>query len=485
MPASRTLGCLKLLTQWSHHCPISIPSPFVPAQCCSLHQSYCIPTRTQISKSKPRLIATFTLLEASFSLAETEINLKKFKNPPPPVWPVIPDDVWDFIERCWSPRCLPNRPSAGEVLSFSTDKLEQLLQPNPASVINVVLFGALGCGKSSIINLLADSDEPIAQVSMDVHPCTKRPRWYEISISQRRFRLWDTMGSHFAREGDASPLLPSEQALAVLRNLTDGANLILLCASKEEITALVGDLYWMIKDFFYRGRAPIALVVTQFDTPDEGWWERNEDAITQRTGIPAKSIPRACITTIQTGCVQSKQALKELLENYATTVVPVTLRFDISSTTAQALLASHCELSAPEATALEEQFGRPLRPFNVIICGDSGVGKSSVINLLAGDQVADVSTGERSCTLNYRSYKINTGMQEFLVWDTVSFRNECVDRRRVAENAESQLVSFIGIGSIQVIQRIALRKAGPSPSRCRCHPPGMARPNGKMVGSGR
>ncbi|KAF8550569.1 kinase-like protein, partial [Imleria badia] len=159
---------------------------------------------------------------------EMESKLKEFNNPPPPVWPVIPDGVWDFIERCWSPRLPRNRPSAEEVLAFSTDKLEQLLQPNPASVVNVVLFGTLGCGKSSIINLLAD--EPIAQIStgIDVHPCTKRPRWYEISIGQRRFRLWDTMGFHFAREGDVSPLLPYEQALAVLRNLTDGANLILL-----------------------------------------------------------------------------------------------------------------------------------------------------------------------------------------------------------------------------------------------------------------
>ncbi|KAF8548050.1 kinase-like protein [Imleria badia] len=185
--------------------------------------------------------------------AEMESKLKEFENPPPPVWPVIPDGVWDFIERCWSLRLPSKRPSAREALSFSTGKLEQLLQPNPASVINVVLFGATGCGKSSIINLLAEN--PIVEVPTDVDPCTKRPRWHEIFIGNRQMRLCDTMGFRLAREGDTNPLLPYKQAHTVLRNLTDGVNLILLCARKDEIFASLGGLYRLIKDFFYGGRA--------------------------------------------------------------------------------------------------------------------------------------------------------------------------------------------------------------------------------------
>ncbi|KAF8547380.1 hypothetical protein OG21DRAFT_925092 [Imleria badia] len=386
---------------------------------------------------------------------EAENSLKERQNPPRPVYPAIPDGVWNFIKQCWSPGVPRDRPSAQNVLSFVSEKLERLLQP----IHNVVLFGVLGCGKSSIINLLAD--QPIAQVSMDVDPCTKRPLWYQISIDERRFRLWDTMGFSLARGRDISPLL---QAHAVLRNLTDGVNLILLCAPEDGISTSLGSLYRLINDFFYHGRAQIAIVVTQIDTPNtlEGWWVRNQDVITQRTGLPVQSIPHACVTTIQTGCVQSKQALRALLENHATTVPPVTLRLDISSTTPQALLASHCELNAPEATALLEQSGRPLRPFNVIICGDSGVGKSSLINLLAGEQVADVSTRARSCTLDYCSYKINTGMQQFLVWDTVSFRNASVDRRRVTENAVELIREVSRQGGVDLL--VLCRKASWAPS---------------------
>ena len=310
-------------------------------------------------------------------------------------------------------------------------------------MINVVLFGVLGCGKSSIINLL--SDEPIAEVSTGADPCTDRPRWYEVSIDGRRFRLWDTMGFHLARGGHTNPLLPCDQAHAVLRNLTDGINLILLCARKGGGFASLGGLYRLINDFFYGGHAPIAIVVTQCDTPDIGWWERNQNAIAQKTSIPVHSIPHACITAIhwQTGYHDSKQTLKALLKNYATAVPPITLRLDLSSyTTASLRLANHCGLSIPEATSLVEQFGRPLRPFNVVLIGETGVGKSSIINLLVGDSVAETSSGINRCTLDFRSYKIKTGTQQFYIWDTVGF-NGIEIRHDMCERAIENAIRLV------------------------------------------
>ena len=228
------------------------------------------------------------------------------------------------------------------------------------------------------------------------------------------------MGFHIAHGGDNDPLLPYEQAHAVLRNLADGVNLILLCVGKDEIVASFGGLYRLINDFFYGGRAPIALVVTQFDTPDDGWWERNQDAITEQTNIPVHSIPYALITMIQTGRSQSKRALEALLANYATTVAPVPLRLDLSSSKAASLcLASHSGLGIPKAKELVEQFSRPHRPFNVVFFGETGAGMSSVINLIAGHSVANVGTGAKTCTLASHPYKISTGIQQFLIWDTM------------------------------------------------------------------
>ena len=167
------------------------------------------------------------------------------------------------------------------------------------------------------------------------------------------------MGFHLARKPDTDLLLACEQAYTVLQNLPDGINLILLCAHKDEILASLGNLYWLINEFFYGGRAPIAFVVTHFDTPDEQWWERNQDNIAQRTGISVQFIPHACITAVQTGRDQSKQALKQLMETYATAIAPISPRLDLSSrATASLDLSTHLGLSTLEAAALVERLSR-------------------------------------------------------------------------------------------------------------------------------
>lgn len=192
----------------------------------------------------------------------------------------------------------------------------------------------------------------------------------------------------------------------------------------------------MINDFFYGGRAPIAFVITHFDTPDERWWERNQYIIAQNTGIPVQSIPYACITTTQTqtGSDQSQRALRTLLQPYDTALPPFSLRLDLLSRTTACLdLAAHCGLSHHEATALVEAFSAPHRRFNVVFFGARGAGMSSVVNLLAGHPVAEVGSGVETCTLGSHSYEINMGMQQFLVWDTMGY--QCMQPNRAIENA--------------------------------------------------
>ena len=291
----------------------------------------------------------------------------------------------------------------------------------------VALFGVTGCGKSSIINLLAD--KPVANVSTGVEACTRRARWYPISLGKKKFQLWDTMGFNQAEAKDINPLSPYEQAHTLLRNLQDGVDLVLLCARKDGINDSLRKLYWLMKSFFFGDHVKIALVLTHFDSPDDQWWDRNKNVIAQKCNIPAKKIPPyVCITTVQNGSSQSdplydqsKQALNALLQKHATTPTP--LRPDLSSDIASAAksLTVHCQLSISDATIVVEKFRLPKRTFHVILFGDSGAGKSSVINLAVGKPVAAVSDGLNGCTLDYRSYEINTGSHQFLVWDTVGF----------------------------------------------------------------
>jgi hypothetical protein len=57
--------------------------------------------------------------------------------------------------------------------------------------------------------------------------------------------------------------------------------------------------------------------------------------------------------------------------------------------------------------------------FNVIVFGESGAGKSSVINMLHGDLLAEVSDGATGVTFENQSYMKDIGGRCFRVFDTV------------------------------------------------------------------
>lgn len=239
------------------------------------------------------------------------------------------------------------------------------------------------------------------------------------------------MGFNQAEAKDIDPLSPYEQAHALLNNLQDGVDLVLLCARKDGINASLHGLYWLLDSFFFRGGAQIALVLTDFDSPDDQWWDRNRNVIAKRCDMPAVQFPpHIGITAVQTGSSQpdsfydhSREALKALLREHAVfpTPLPPDLLSDGTRDAAVKGLNAHCQLSIPDAMELLKRFSTPRRPFHAILFGESGVGKSSVINLVLGENVTDVSGGVKSCTMDSCSYKIDTGRHKFLVWDTVGF----------------------------------------------------------------
>ncbi|KAG6336383.1 hypothetical protein ID866_2703, partial [Astraeus odoratus] len=55
---------------------------------------------------------------------------------------------------------------------------------------------------------------------------------------------------------------------------------------------------------------------------------------------------------------------------------------------------------------------------NVIIAGESGIGKSSLINLIADQQLASTSNDSDACTIAPESYKICIDGRDFVIWDT-------------------------------------------------------------------
>lgn len=64
---------------------------------------------------------------------------------------------------------------------------------------------------------------------------------------------------------------------------------------------------------------------------------------------------------------------------------------------------------------------------NIVIFGESGVGKSSIINLLAGKQVAKTSPDAKHCTLRYEAYDVIIENVPYRIYDTAGVDGDRMD----------------------------------------------------------
>ncbi|KAL4079472.1 hypothetical protein J3A83DRAFT_4209881 [Scleroderma citrinum] len=58
---------------------------------------------------------------------------------------------------------------------------------------------------------------------------------------------------------------------------------------------------------------------------------------------------------------------------------------------------------------------------NVVIAGESGIGKSSLVNLITGRQLAKTSNDSSACTLSIKSHRTSIDGHSFILWDTPGF----------------------------------------------------------------
>ncbi|KAG2064044.1 hypothetical protein BDR04DRAFT_1122849 [Suillus decipiens] len=259
---------------------------------------------------------------------------------------------------------------------------------------SVVIFGETGAGKSSLINLIAKTEA--APTSPDAMGCTAGIKEYvhDISIQNKilKVKLLDTVGLNEGSEGT----VPAEEGRKVLKKLfqkrmgQDAINLIMYCVQGKKqgpqgIKALCRN-YEICKSEV-QGRIPIVLVVTGLEnmkTEMEEWWKNNERFISEHSMTFAG---HACITTLTDDAMlkgradQSYHAVCKLIEE--------------------------CRTRKGDG------------PKRIVLFGEAGAGKSSVVNLMAGQEVAVTSNDMQRCTLHWKDHTIHFGGESYTVFDTV------------------------------------------------------------------
>lgn len=96
---------------------------------------------------------------------------------------------------------------------------------------------------------------------------------------------------------------------------------------------------------------------------------------------------------------------------------------------------------------------------NVLIVGETGVGKSSVINLIAGEQLADVSSSANGCTMEATSYDIvltdNQGLGHHVrLFDTIGLNEPSLSKNdylTAIEKANMLITQLQRTGGIRLL----------------------------------
>ena len=164
---------------------------------------------------------------------------------------------------------------------------------------NIVLFGEMGAGKSSVVNLIMGLDHDVARISSGATSCTLDARPYDVTIQEREFRIFDTVGLNEPQSlKDPDCLIGAiNKAYRLIRYLSDtgGINLLVFCVRRGRITANMQQNYVLFHDFLCQKKVPSALVITHLEHEEnmEDWWSYNHPHFTE-CGIHI--LGHACIT---------------------------------------------------------------------------------------------------------------------------------------------------------------------------------------------
>jgi GTPase SAR1 family protein len=162
---------------------------------------------------------------------------------------------------------------------------------------NVLVFGETGVGKSSVINLIMGQD--VAQTSPDAPTCTLEHTFYETSLENQRFKLWEvssTAPTNFFRRFFAKWRM--KKAYKKLCS-DEGVFLLLYCMRNSRAQGTMVSHYKFFTSIVSStDRVPVAAVVTcleDYPMDMDDWWKKNERNL-EREGM--KFSKHACITAL-------------------------------------------------------------------------------------------------------------------------------------------------------------------------------------------
>ncbi|KAL4063898.1 hypothetical protein V8B97DRAFT_652399 [Scleroderma yunnanense] len=168
---------------------------------------------------------------------------------------------------------------------------------SPVHFSNVVIFGETGVGKSSLINLITNGSAQ-ARTSSDAVPCTENKHAYNVTIDDRAFKIWDTVGLDSG--GWIRPWFEEWKLKRFLSQMLEREELGLLvyCMRGSRAKKAIKRHYQAFCSEVRGASVPVVVVVTCLERHPgdlEGWWNNNSDNFSSY-GLTFDG--HACVTTL-------------------------------------------------------------------------------------------------------------------------------------------------------------------------------------------
>ncbi|KAG6334234.1 hypothetical protein ID866_4852 [Astraeus odoratus] len=267
---------------------------------------------------------------------------------------------------------------------------------------NIVFAGETGVGKSSLINLLYDLE--VSKTSNDIVGVTGEKKRYIAVQDSEVYRLWDTAGFNEGTQGTVLPHQAEKALESLFKELEseDSVHLLVFCFRfTKAITNGLRGVYESVLSSTRGIEVPVVAAVTHADEmrqSPETWWSGTDG---QREQKGMKFAAYACISTLEDedhpSCPGRRQRARDAM----------------------------WRLIRENAKPLLPPDSRP-KEINIILFGQTGVGKSSVVNLIAGNPIAKVSSDAVGCTLSSTEYHFVAGPHYFRIWDTVGLEEPMI-----------------------------------------------------------
>lgn len=153
---------------------------------------------------------------------------------------------------------------------------------------NIILFGETGSGKSSIVNMISETETAV--VSGGATGCTFRSQKHVVTIGEKTLNIYDTVGLD---EGDAGTV-PKEDAIVQLytlvRSLKAGVNLLIFCMRGPRLKESAPRNWRLFHEIMCQKKVPIVIAITGLELEPgdmDNWWYRNKAAFQVYGMLPA------------------------------------------------------------------------------------------------------------------------------------------------------------------------------------------------------